>query len=301
MKIATHNVLFLFDQGKHRHSGKDWTYTPELVEARIAHFAALFASLDADVLFLQEVASEDVLRRIIERSGVAYSYFLGKPDRTGVGNAVLYRGEFSCSSVPAVSELPVFVQGDEDTLGPRIFSRRDFVRVQGEYAGKPLLLLGLHLKAGFLMPLNSLERNEFPIKGQLAAADGLIRSEAFRFAQAKAARQAADSFVQEHSDGQVVVAGDFNARESDAPYRIIQGVLKELPDALVSATDTLPESERVSLSGRSPVDHILLSRELAGRITSVRILNDGPREAKDVPPLATAVGSDHSPVLVELA
>jgi len=38
MKIATHNIEFLFEEGTHTHSGKEWNYTKELVEARIPTF-----------------------------------------------------------------------------------------------------------------------------------------------------------------------------------------------------------------------------------------------------------------------
>lgn len=117
MKIATHNLLFLFNEGTHSHSGEEWVYSCELVEARIAHFGGLFAEIDADVVFLQELASESVLKRIIERSGIAYSYFLAEPDVNGVGNAVMYKGKCECFSIPATSALPVFVKGDTDALG----------------------------------------------------------------------------------------------------------------------------------------------------------------------------------------
>ncbi|MEK7129278.1 MAG: peptide-methionine (R)-S-oxide reductase MsrB [Patescibacteria group bacterium] len=44
MKIATHNIEFLFEEGTHTHSGKEWNYTKEFVEARINHFSKLFSS-----------------------------------------------------------------------------------------------------------------------------------------------------------------------------------------------------------------------------------------------------------------
>jgi len=65
MKIATFNVEFLFDEGEHKHSGKTWTYSKEYVNARIEYLAKIFSEIDADVLFLQEVASTSMIEKII--------------------------------------------------------------------------------------------------------------------------------------------------------------------------------------------------------------------------------------------
>lgn len=121
MKVATQNIEFLFGEGAHSHSGKEWNYSKEFVEARIEHFGKLFSSIDADVLLLQEIASESVIQRIIARSGIEYSYFFAAPDQNGVGNVILYKDKNAvCASIPAVSPLPVFIEGDTDTLGSRM-------------------------------------------------------------------------------------------------------------------------------------------------------------------------------------
>ena len=91
MKIATHNVEFLFEEGTHSHSGKKWNYKKELVEARIDHFSKLFSEINADILLLQEVASQSVIERIIAKTRIDYSYFFANPDKNGVGNVVLYK------------------------------------------------------------------------------------------------------------------------------------------------------------------------------------------------------------------
>lgn len=53
-----------------------------------------------------------------------------------------------------------------------------------EYARKPVLMLGIHLKAGFLVAMKDSNGKNLPMSDQLSAADGLIRSEFFRFALA---------------------------------------------------------------------------------------------------------------------
>lgn len=131
MKIVTHNIEFLFGEGAHFHSGKEWNYTKELVEARIEHFSKLFFEINADILLLQEIASKSVIERIIARTGMDYSCFFATSDQNGVGNVVLYKQKNAvCESIPATSALPVFIEGDVDTIGPRIWSRRDFVHMK---------------------------------------------------------------------------------------------------------------------------------------------------------------------------
>ena len=122
MKIATHNLEFLFEEGMHAHSGKEWNYTKELVEARIDHFSKLFSEINADILLLQEVASKSVIERIIEKTGIDYSYFFATPDQNGVGNVVLYKQKDAiCESIPAIKKKKNFIEGDDDIIGTPIY------------------------------------------------------------------------------------------------------------------------------------------------------------------------------------
>ena len=304
MKIATHNVEFLFVEGEHEHSGKTWTYTPEYVESRINHFAKLFAKLDADILFLQEVASQTVLDRIINKSGIPYLSFMAVPDNYGVGNAVLYKSkDCVCDSVPATTSLPVFVEGDQDAIGKRVWSRRDFVRITTNYNDKPIMLIGIHIKAGFAMPIKSKKGVAYPMETQIDRADGLIRSEFFRFAQARKVRQLVDEQLRD-PNASVVVTGDFNSDEKFAPYRIITGEIKTAADSLASAAQKIPESERFTVLNKGKkllIDHILFSKKLEPSVKEVVILNKDLREHKNVHPSPAYVESDHAPLLLELA
>ena len=137
MKIATHNIEFLFEEGIHTHSGKEWSYTKELVEARIEHFSKLFSEINADIILLQEIASKSVIERIIARTGIDYSYFFRGPDQNGVGNVVLYKQKMLYVSLFQLSHLFLFfVEGDADVLGSRGWSRRDFVHMEVMWNGK---------------------------------------------------------------------------------------------------------------------------------------------------------------------
>jgi endonuclease/exonuclease/phosphatase family metal-dependent hydrolase len=295
MRIASHNLRFLFGEGKHRHSGKDWTTTAAEAEARVAHYVKVFAALDADVLFLQELGSEDALRRILDRVPGAYDHFLAVPDENGVGNAVVFRRglDCACSSVPAKAALPTLAAGDSDTLGARVWSRRDYVRVEMPFAGAPLVLLGVHLKSTFLVPMRDAGGAAVAETGQLAFADGLIRSEAFRFAQARRVRLEADTALGPAAGGAFIAAGDLNAEPGTTVFRMMQGDVNA-PGALWSPAEMLPEAERYTIAtkGRKRMlDNMLLSSALRDRVASFRMERGG-----DV----AEAGSDHSPIVLEL-
>ena len=305
MKITTHNLEFLFDEGIHSHSGKEWHYTKELVEARIDHFSKLFSRLDSDIILLQEVASKSVIERIIKRTGIPYYYFFAVPDQNGVGNAVLYKQKDAvCESIPALASLPVFVQGDADVIGSRIWSRRDYVHLETVFQAKKLHVVGVHIKANFLVPEKSVIGEIQPMNTQITAADGLIRSEMFRFSQAKKLRELIDSFLVD-KNASVVICGDYNAEENNSVYKVIQGPIKNAPDTLVATSSKVVPEKRFSIlnttqSKNRLIDHILISKNLEPHLCDVQILNDDISENKNIAPTPTLVGSDHAPVIIEL-
>jgi endonuclease/exonuclease/phosphatase family metal-dependent hydrolase len=305
MKIATHNVEFLFGEGEHTFQGKKWNFTKEYVEGRIEYLANLYSKIDADILFLQEVASEDVIKRIIAKVGKDYSYFLATPDRSGVGNAVLYKSQDCvCDSIPTTSAMPVFMEGDIDTLGPRIPSRRDFVKVTTTYKGNPLYLFGLHLKAKFLVPLKDSNKIDHAIETQVDAADAFIRSEMFTLAQARKMREVVDQALASDPKSAVIVAGDFNAVEKDASFRIVRGELKDRSDSLISLSGKIPRSDCFSFCRSNGekiyIDHILFSKNLEPHAKSLQILNSGLSRHDYISPNRSFVESDHAPVVLEL-
>ncbi len=304
MKIITQNLEFLFDAGTQIHSGKEWNYTPEFVQARVDHFAEFFKTEDADAILLQELASEEVLKRIIEKSGIDYSYFIATPDVNGVGNAILIKakdGEFA--SIPSLSSIPVFVTGDVDTIGPRLWSRRDFTYVKTSYGNKPLHLISIHLKSNFAMPEKTQGDTALPITTQISFTDGMIRSELFRASQAKRARQLLDEIFSQEPDAQIIIGGDFNTRQSDPIFRMIQGGIKDLPDYLVLTSKLIPEADRYSViigTDKYMADHIMVSKSLQPLLVSASIQNTKLPSDRNIHPTPSVVASDHAPVIIEI-
>lgn len=305
MKIATYNLEFLFDEGVRKHSGKDYAFSKEFTDERVNYFAKEFSDIDADILFLQELGSESVLQRILKNMNEKYFYFIAEPDQFGVGNAVIYKNKNCvCNSIPAKTDMPVFLEGDEDVIGKSIWSRRDFVHLKASYADKTFNLLGLHIKSNFLMPEKTKDGEYKPMKTQIGVADERIRSEIFRFSQAKKARETVDKFFAEYKDGYVVVLGDFNSKTDNPVYRIIQGEIQKQRDSLVSLIDMIPENKRfssISNSQKSLIDHMLVSKNLTDKVESIEIQNDLIFDHKEDERFPFIVESDHAPVILKLA
>ena len=285
MRIGTYNLKFLFDEGKRLHSGKEHTFTADFVEKRFAFFAKQFDMLDADILFLQELGDESALEKTLKQAKNAYSYFIAQPDKYGVGNAVIYKKDLQCvcNSEPTNAALPVFSETDKDLLGSRMWSRRDYIKLETIYKNKPLTLFGIHIKSRFLMYKEGVSFPESPkTLTQVDFADAIIRSEMFRLSQAKKIRELVDKVFDTNYDSQVVVLGDFNTPESGEMFKIIAGNKKNRHDTLVR------------IAGSGTVDHILISKSLEGYVLDKKIFSEDI--APDSP---DSIGSDHASLLVE--
>lgn len=302
MKVATYNLEFLFDKGTHTHSGKEWNYTSEFVGRRIDYFAKAISDINADIVFLQELASESVLRRILGKVGEGYSYFIATPDVNGVGNAVIFKKEINCActSIQAKSDhMPVFVEGDQDVIGPRIWSRRDFVFMKTIHEGKDINMLGVHVKSRFLVPQKTQGGSPVPMGNQIEWLDGNIRSELFRFSQVRKIREAIDSIFSKDPNAKVLIAGDLNCIESEVMFKMICGEKEKSERQLISTNHWLGEQDRISSNDKRVVDSILISKELENEVATFRILNEYIYTQEEPFDLLAQVGSDHAPLVIE--
>ena len=101
----------------------------------------------------------------------------------------------------------------------------------------------------------------------------------------------------------IVVCGDLNSREHDAPMRILRGARDEdtprtTPRILVPLAERVDEARRFSVvhGGRKILlDHILASPALAAACSSVVILNEGLQDEVTAP--EPILGSLHAPVM----
>lgn len=262
------------------------TFTTEFVEKRFEFFAKQFDMLNVDILFLQELGDESALQKILRQTRDTYSYFIAEPDKHGVGNAVIYKKDLkcSCNSVPTNASLPVFSEKDKDVLGSRMWSRRDYIKLETTYEDKPLTLFGVHVKSRFLMYERGSSFSEsLETLTQVDIADAIIRSKMFRLSQTKKIRGIVDEIFNANPDSQVVVLDDFNTLESTEMFKIVLGKLRDRHDTLTH------------IVGSETVDHILISRSLKQCVLGKKIYDEDL-----VSNSPDSIGSDHAPMVVEL-
>jgi endonuclease/exonuclease/phosphatase family metal-dependent hydrolase len=164
--------------------------------------------------------------------------------------------------------------------------------------GAPLHIINLHLRAPRAVPLQATgggSSRSF-VEGQFLAAQK-------REGQALEARLFVERLFDADPEARIVVCGDLNSREHDAPMRILRGARDEdtpdtMPRILVPLAERVDEARRFSVvhGGRKVLlDHILASPALAATCSSVVILNEGLQD--EVTAQEPILGSLHAPVM----
>lgn len=303
MKIGTYNLTFLFDEGTHLHSGKEYDFSQDFVKKRFTYFAKEINRLDPDILFLQELGGESALQKVLLETSASYNYFIAEPDRRGVGNAVIYKKdlECTCTSVSTNSGMPVFESEAPDTLGSQIWSRRDYVHLSTKINEEPVDMLGVHIKGNFLMwgPDRDIAPEDL---SQTNAGDAVIRSEVFRFSQARSIRLFIDNLLDSGSKN-IIVLGDFNSRTENKVYKLVMGHMKKLDSALAPILDQVPEEERYSLVGhinKGLIDHVLVSKNLMSKVGNIKIHNEDLYDHSTNPEAPYIIESDHAAITFNL-
>ena len=286
LRIATLNAQFLFDglgdEGQADFPAKG---DPKKALAHRNQIGEIIRMLDADVVALQEVENERVLRRMIDESlgGMGYEVHFVEGYDTFTGQDVALLSRLPVDELGRTDERAP-VEGSEKTYG---VSKNLYARMSlGEV---PVTLIGLHL---------------------LARPDDRGRK-ARREAQAEVVRRLV---VQEQALGRdVVVLGDLNDYDAETPdvagYRPITDVLSRIKAAGPGPEDDLrnlmadvPQEDRftafydrndngaVDRGELSAIDHVLLSPGLYRRV----------REVVYAQPYDPTRYTDHFPIVVGL-
>ncbi len=294
---------------------------PVWFEARAGALRPILASLDADVLCLQEVNAQHVpgeatrsllaLRKLMEGSVCDGFHLVHSSRPGGVGPADVHNlailsrwpisshGQIHHDLVPA-AQWPPLHGGAPVTLTfdrPLLHARID---PPGE---APLHLINLHLRA---------PRAAFLPGGRDAGGWRSLShwAEAYYLAGWKRQGQALEArlFVERLFDAdplaRIAVCGDLNAEGHEAPTRILQALPEDMETEAFAARALTPLERRAPLEARYTVlhdgrrvllDHILASPTLAAACKEVRILNTGLTDEAHVSGPVT--GSLHAPVL----
>jgi endonuclease/exonuclease/phosphatase family metal-dependent hydrolase len=294
LTLVTFNAKDLFDTGD-----------PARLERKLVWAAALLERTGWDVLGLQEVGPEPIVRALLARlsDGTSASLVVATADARGIRCALASRRPILEGRVhpsPAL-DFPVFRVGDPPPFDARVPLRRGIVSatVDGGDLGAIDVFVA-HFKSRRALGLKSADGVELEPTTPLERADSELRSLVWRAMESRFLRAAVDDRLSAGA-ANVVVMGDLN----DVPESVTLSVIRSADAgdaALHSAARLVTEARRFSVlhdGSHALIDHVLLTRALFDRITSVDILNGdlrvlGPGEDED------AVDSDHAPLVVRL-
>ncbi len=287
LRIATLNTEFMFDgRDTEGQASFAWKDDPQAARAHQAHIGEVLRGLDADLVMLQEVENEHVLRRLAAEHlrGMGYEVYF-----------VQGRDYFTGQDVGLLARVPVDTVGRTDERAPVGDTADDYGVSKNMYArltlgGRPVTLIGVHFLARPTDPGRKDSRE--------AQAEVIRRLVARETAAGRA----------------VVVLGDFNDYDGrtpdvagNAPITDVLARIKRAgpgpEDDLMNVMVEVPRSERYTahwdrndnerVDGReelSAIDHVLLSPQL------YRLLEDVAYVHRHDPTTHT----DHFPIVVTL-
>jgi endonuclease/exonuclease/phosphatase family metal-dependent hydrolase len=253
--------------------------------------ADVLRACDADVVGLQEIGSAALLAQVLDRLDGRGGYteaIVGTVDARGIGCALLSRVPVVSSRVHTCAALPfpVFRDGDPPPFGARIPLRRGVVqvRVHAEGTGKVDVLVA-HFKSGravFARDAAGVERHPTTAR---ARAEGDLRSQVWRAAEALFVRGCVDDVLATNAAAQIAVVGDLNDVLDSWTVRALRGGDANEGALLDASAGIPPESRFSTLHGgrKMQIDHVLVTAPLRARIVQARIFNDSLREHDPLP------------------
>lgn len=293
LRFATYNIENLFDdKDDPALSGEYEDIDDTKPAAHVEAAAAAIRRIDADILALQEVESEEALRafRDAHLSGLGYDHLasIDAGDERGIEQAVLSRYPIvEAKNWPRMELGGVHPEKWGD--GPNY------------NAGKPLTFHRSPLRVTVQVPAAEGRPEPYEltlfIVHQKSGRDG----DYWRRAEAARTVQLAAELTREDPDRNIIIAGDFNAVFRDAPMQTFRGA------GFVDAFDVgrTPGPEYISHESGRRIDFILLNpaavKEFIPQTRFVLGMPARPEGAdwRTTPP-PPGYASDHYPVVVDL-
>jgi len=275
IRVATHNVRRLFDTDCDTDSCRDgFEDQPDRTDyrQRLERLAGALASVDADVLLLQEIETAAVLedlRGALAAAGADYSVAslgeVGRPGSLDVG--ILSRGERTGDPL-RFRDARTLARPDGSTTR----FTREFLGLPLEIDGADLVVFNAHFKSKF---------DDDPGR---------------RLAEARAARSIVLEAASDRPGSLVLLGGDLNDTPSSPPL-----------EALTSNSGLLPSAHRSSAADRwtfcfdgtrEAIDHVLTAPNCGGAYIEASARRWG---GDSCPGASGFGGSDHAALSADFA
>lgn len=273
---------------------------------RLSILRPQLARLDADILCLQEVnasrkegarvRSLKALDILLEGSRYA-DYHRAFTHRTGaegprdVHNLVVLSrlpvvgtAQYHNDLVPAL-DVPLARDVDEGGGISKVRWERPLLHTTIELdEGRRLEIINLHLRSPSGSYIEGQKKGPFSWKSVPGWAQAFYLSSLKRTGQALEVRLLIDRLFNRNPDALILVCGDFNAEDFEAPLRIVMASDEDTGNgdlavrSLVALERGLPGDRAYSVlhHGRPQMlDHMLVSRALGGAFRSIEIHNEG--------------------------
>lgn len=273
LTVATYNLYNMFDVYDDPYSRDEGTRVKP--RAEIEKVAEAIRAINADVIAVQEVENEGILRTMVQKmlGDMKYRHVVVMPTNSERGGNIGVISRKPVVSIKSHRWARLTLEGKESSWR----FARDLMQVTIQATeSKTLDLFVVHLKS----------------KRTVAGDPNAVM---WRSAEALGARRIVDRYLQANPGAWVCLAGDCNDTPDSAP---IQLLLK--PDAkgkapLADLHSSLAKEKRITYRsksyGNSNLDYIMASKALADRVVpdSAIIYSDADK----------ASGSDHLPVVVK--
>jgi endonuclease/exonuclease/phosphatase family metal-dependent hydrolase len=260
VRVVNWNVLNLFNDVRDSlelEEANEMILTTDKYQAKLDAVAGVLAQLDPDLAMLQEVENPKVLGELADRLG-SYPHLkiTAGNDPRGIDIALLSRYPIEKLVSHTQDEFQSSAGGQSHRFA------RDVLEAHLTINGRPVVLLGIHLKSG----LEAFDMDK-------------------RLAEAERVRAIADRLESEEPRRMILVLGDFNAVPGEPPLQALAAA------NFASVTAGLPAAERYSVTfGGQPklFDDQLADPDGIAMLdaSSVKILHSSDAD----------LASDHDPV-----
>jgi len=322
IRIATFNLESLDEPPRARAS----------LESRIAALRPQLVRLRADVLCLQEVNGQRdhkddprTLRALDQvLKGTMYETYHRTTTQSPSGHGVRDR-----HNLVILSRFPILASDEvwNHLIEPPLYRCQTSNPPQDQkqpinwdrpllYAdldlgdGRKMVVVNVHLRAPRAAFIAGQKKDRHNWKTMAGWAEGYFLATVKSAGQALEVRAFLDRIFDLDEDALIAVVGDFNARDGQAPVRIVLGDDDyagngELASRMLLAAErSLPESQRFSTLHRGTphmADHILLSQQLMGWLHHVECHNEGLHDEVSSPQaVPDSPQSYHAPVVCAL-